>query len=423
MTPFVLSSAELHLDEAEYLVEAFELDLDADHSTLSEVTAGPEERLLAHLDGLVAVGEASRPLLNRAVAAGTPARRQAAAMAFLAPAFEGGLKTVISELESASETCQQALVRALSLSEDVEDVQVVARLGEASPPLAALLLEVLARRAVNPGELLERLLFDATTRVPALRAARYAEGRISERTTRAALESTDEAEVHAGLLLAAQHSIPFTLEHSRSCLRASPPLRRLSFELLALIGEPADLALLRGLASSEELLGDVVWALGFQGGREAMEVALQHLEHPRWGGVAAEAFVASTGLDAAREGCRGPRPAEPPSLPPLEEDDLDADLVPKVEAQLPRLDLAAVKKWWARNQNRFTSGQRYLGGAPLAAHGVLEALATVSMRRRHVLALELAARSKGKLLIPTRAATVRQRRFLGPANQGRLSQS
>src|SRR5262245_29573732 len=83
---------EEHLDEAEFLWGMWEHALRAPNYDLDEVARGPEERLLAHLDGLVAGGPAVAPrLLVPALDAREPHRVAAAAAALLASPGEAGV--------------------------------------------------------------------------------------------------------------------------------------------------------------------------------------------------------------------------------------------------------------------------------------------------------------------------------------------
>lgn len=109
-------------------------------------------------------------------------------------------------------------------------------------------------------------------------------------------------------------------------------------------------------------------------------------------------------------------------MAPKEQESLDADLVPRPEDDLPWPEddlpwphVAAVRDWWAQNQKRFAKGTRYLMGQPFIGPVLLEALESSSMRRRHVLARELAIRTRGLHVIPTRAFTHCQREALSRA--------
>jgi uncharacterized protein (TIGR02270 family) len=130
--------------------------------------------------------------------------------------------------------------------------------------------------------------------------------------------------------------------------------------------------------------------------------------------LAAEAFCAITGLDLGRERLALPDPLERDQPLRLEEDDLDANLVPTIEDLLPRPDVAGIKRWWESQRPRFKEGGRYIGGNPVTMPALQAALATAPMRRRHALALELAVRTAGRCDVATRAfATVQSVQMRG----------
>jgi uncharacterized protein (TIGR02270 family) len=143
-------------------------------------------------------------------------------------------------------------------------------------------------------------------------------------------------------------------------------------------------------------------ALGFSGWPRAVELCLPHVASARHAGIAGDAISAITGLAIEK---RFVREEEPPSEEPVpfEEEDLDADLVPGPERALPLPEPDAVESWWRGERDRFQQSLRYLGGRPVGLRAMLQALANGPMRRRYLVALELAARSQGVFWMETRA--------------------
>jgi uncharacterized protein (TIGR02270 family) len=123
--------------------------------------------------------------------------------------------------------------------------------------------------------------------------------------------------------------------------------------------------------------------------------------------LAGEAFSAITGLRIAEQYAAA-REEEEESLPPLEEEDLDADLTPGPEDTLPLPEPDAVTAWWREARPKLDAKQRYLAGQPFTPQALLDALVSAPMRRRHALALELTLRSRGALQVPTRAFVTHQ---------------
>jgi uncharacterized protein (TIGR02270 family) len=181
--------------------------------------------------------------------------------------------------------------------------------------------------------------------------------------------------------------------------------------VLAISGDPADLEAIGGALAAPGHRAAALRALGVSGWGGAVDLCLPHLEDERVARLAGEAVTAVTGL--AIDGVYvEEEPPAPDELLPLEEDDLDADLVPGPEAALPAPDADRVAAWWKKERPRFEPAARYLAGRPWDRDGMLEQLRAGPMRRRPPIALELAARTGGALRIETQDWVRRQLRAL-----------
>ncbi len=172
--------------------------------------------------------------------------------------------------------------------------------------------------------------------------------------------------------------------------------------VLAASGEAWDVSRLAKLVSVEEHRSAALFALGFTGSPMALEVCLAAMQEAKSAPVAGEAFSAITGLNIEGKYRRVEDRKKGREPIPFEEEDLDADLVPGPESELPVPDEPAIKQWWSANKSRFQLGLRYLAGAPLDAAALLGSLQSASSRRRPGLALELAIRTGGKCRVETR---------------------
>jgi hypothetical protein len=105
-------------------------------------------------------------------------------------------------------------------------------------------------------------------------------------------------------------------------------------------------------------------------------------------------------------------PADAGEAPTLEDDDLDADLVPTPDSALPLPDVEGVARYWDAHQAAFTADGRYLGGRPCDTAALRSALVLGPCRRRREIARELAIRSAGAFRVNTRAFASEQRRQL-----------
>lgn len=404
---------EQHFDEASFLWLQWERGLVAPEYVLDEVSEF-EERLLAHVDGLVLGGTpVAEWLLAPALEETELERRTVAAYTLLSPEVPSGSELVRTALEAAPPKVLPAFQRALEARErEALPSWLPTLLKQEEPGRLALALEVCAWHGMHPGPGLPGLLGheEPTVAAAALRvAARLDEGvepDVLRRHLDSPVPALRDAAIEAGLL--GGHRSAWVA--CQSALEKGAPGLRLPALVLAMGGDARDLERLKNLLAEPRHRPDALWALGFSGQPSAAEACLEWMEDKAVSHLAAEAFCAITGLHL-EERFIASSPEEE-SLPALEEEDLDADLNPKAEDALPRPVAAQVSAWWKEARKDFELERRYLNGKPFRAEVLLEALLTAPMRRRHVLALELALRSRGELRVPTRAFTPHQRKAL-----------
>lgn len=193
--------------------------------------------------------------------------------------------------------------------------------------------------------------------------------------------------------------------------------------LLAQLGrEPEHRAVVAALAD-DTLRSAAVFALGFAGTRAAADLCAELLDDKQLTRLAAEALCAITGLDLANERLllQEPEAADEPVA--FEAEDLDANLVPSPEQQLPLPDAAGVRRWWHAKRPRFSASSRYADGEVVTLQGLLKLLQHGPLRRRHATALELAVRTQGRCQVQTRAFSGHQRLQLARLDPSSLPQS
>ncbi|WP_163782328.1 TIGR02270 family protein [Myxococcus vastator] len=407
---------EEHLDEAEFRWMQWEKALGAPDFSLTE-TARLEALLLAHLDGLVVgASTAAESVLRPAFESEDAFRIRAAAFSLLAL---GEVDEVLLRLREAGPDARAAIRRALELSEAPGlGARLLDLLKEEDAALRAEVLEALAFRQEAPPEVLADFFTHAEprARVAALRAALPLPEDAARRLLPMLLDSPHPSIRAAAMGAGLASGVRQAWETCRAAVRARDAHSLDAMVLLAIGGSEADVSLLLALLDAEQLRPHVLWALGFSGRVAAMETCVANLEVPAVAQLAGEAFSAMTGLRlevpyALRPGER-PEGAPPP---PDSQEDLDADLVPRPEDELPWPNVATVKNWWDKEKRRFVKGTRYLLGRPFNGSVLVEALESSPMRRRHVLARELALRSHGTLAVRTRAFTHVQRVELAKA--------
>src|SRR3569623_564114 len=155
--PILWDIYEEHLEEAAFLWGQWERAMDAAHYTLDEVIEGPEERLRAHLDGLVLGGKAvAEKLLIPALSDDDQGKVSAAAWALLEAEDADHLDLVFQALASAGKKeTRAALSRAYELSERPDLAERLRpRMQGSAPPLQALIIDVLSARVPpqQPGQ-------------------------------------------------------------------------------------------------------------------------------------------------------------------------------------------------------------------------------------------------------------------------------
>lgn len=398
---------EEHLDEAEFLWEQWEASLVAPNYVLREVEDGPEARLLAHLDGLVVNGPlvAERLLLPTiADADAEPTRVRAAALALLQTPGDAGFDAVFSELHG-SPAQRPELVRAL---ECCDVGPLYPRLGGLLAAEDAELRHAAARVLAYHGEALIEVVPGllaserAVDRVLGLRMVpRFSEGARHRHAVLAALASEHPDLRDVALTSGALLDLPQAWGCARDLVAARDPGAGQALLLLALRGDPADASAIAAAVEDEALRGSALWALGFLGTVEAVELAMPWLEDATHARLAGEVVAAISGLDLADE-----------DLTRVPEE--DEALEHRPEDDLPLPDAMGVLVWWRRQRGNFAGGRRYLGGKPRDAATLRGALHEGPMRRRaaHLLALQCGAAPGRGPRLETTAPSRRQWREL-----------
>jgi uncharacterized protein (TIGR02270 family) len=398
-----------HLDEAEFAFECWEDALLAPHYDLDELASGVEERLLAHVDALAAAGPVVVerllvPTLRDADA--YPERVVAAVLACSSPdpALDALCETDEAELA-------RGLGRGLELREDAGlDALLVRALGNTRDVGLAILLEVLFRRGWPAEPWIARFAQHGDARVA--RAAALLLRTCPDRRSLDALaplaqsEHTDvrDAAIESALVRGVSGAWE-SASHWAFTSRESPNRGR-ALVWVALLGDAGAHARLLGLLDDPQHRRDALWAAGFTGSVAAARRCLQLLDDDELGRLAAEAVHAIVELPVDDERLWRDAPRDRgEALPALHDDNLEADLSLEPEAFLPIPEPDAIRSWWHANETRFDPHCRYLHGHRFDASAMARALRHGPLRRRHLLALELAARSRGTLRVSTRALT------------------
>ncbi|OJH34182.1 TIGR02270 family protein [Cystobacter ferrugineus] len=390
--------------------------------TLQDLLEGPERRLLACLDALVLGGPTvNRKLLRPALASEELETVACVCSVLLMQGGAEGLDAVLTTLCVDVEPTSQGAARALELTRRVDAVsRLHALLKDATPVVQTRVLDILTQWETDPAQDLDGLLAasDAPLACAVLRAARRFPARLRVSSLDRALGS-DVPEVRNTALETA-----FLLGHPGAWSTCVEAVRRREpgwggpATLLALGGDLQDVNLLLQALPEPALRRDALWALGLSGRVAAVGPLLEAMRDEAVAPLAAEAFCAITGL-ALTGDLSVPREVWTPDAPEEEE---PTPLGP--EAELPLPEPQRVERWWKEAQGNFPLQGRYLAGKPFGAEPLLEALTAGPMRRRAMLALELAVRTQGAWPLSTGDWALRQWKVLQamrPAVRGRLA--
>jgi len=165
---------------------------------------------------------------------------------------------------------------------------------------------------------------------------------------------------------------------------------------------------LSGLAQQEDTLRYALKGAGYTGNPLYVPSLLNQMVVPEYARVAGEAFSMITGIDLAYLDLDGDRPEGYQAGPT--EDPGDENVGLDVDEDLPWPNPAVVNQWWSDNAHRFTAGERYLCGERISTQQCQFVLNSGFQRQRQAAALELALMEPNTALYEIRAPGFRQKK-------------
>lgn len=410
---------EVHLEEATFLWAQWEHALWAPDDVLGELAQREEQRLLAHIDALVLGGRpVAERLLIPAIQGEEVSAISVASLALLGGEDVDWQKTVLEWLAEGAEELISGIRRGVELSPREDLTPALLALVPSLPPNEqAGVLAALRFRQADASEALGKVKLgeDTSLRVEAVHNARFVSRPLGEELVRLGLGDSEpqvrDAALEAGLVLGSRQA----WTRCRKLLEAGGEVPRIALLALALGGEAADLEALGAALKDPALRDEALWALGFSGRLTAAELAFENLQAVG-DRLAAESFAAITGLPLAapfiEEEEEGEEDFEEELVAEEEEETPEApvpELLPGPEVLPGKVRVDRVDRWWGEARKRFEPSGRYLRGQPLSADLLRAALEGEPLRRRAVLAWELAIRSQGTCQIESRTWTHVQR--------------
>lgn len=426
----LLDVVEEHLDEAAYGLWGFARALRSPSRTLADLQRYPEENLIAHVAALRVGGAAVReqlliPALNEATEE-EPERLSAAAWVLMESSELEPIETLLKQPEPWM--CGALADAARHVRESAFDRWLDSKLAAMPAALDTCALLALAHARQRPVPALLGPLQSDDPRVAAAAAevARHADSSKLLGVTQYLLGHEDSKVREAALVCGLSWGIQSAWALCKAWALDAEQPSALATVLYAALGTRREHAELVALLDNPKCRPSILFALGFSGnpavapqlieclGAEpAIEAKLAAQALGLIFGFAPGADEFSLAPEAPVERTQLPPAEQDPeaqaSLPPLEEDDLDADLVPLPEDELPQPNAQAIADYCARAWKEGATPQRVLNARVHGAEQTAQVLASAPLSVRHALALAHGVRSGGSVWLDTRAATASQR--------------
>ncbi len=373
-----------------------------------------DERLAAHLDGLLVAGEFGSRLC------GTALENPGASELFVATvlALENGdaarLEQLLALAEALPET-QGGLGSAFGwVASGVLRGTVRGLLSSATPFHRWVGLTACAMHRVDAGADLERALEDPHPglRARALRTLGVLGRRESFAATRTALHDRSEPCRFWGAWSAVMlGNRSFALDWLVEYARRPGPFRERSLQLaLRAVDLPRAHQLIRDLARAGGETRTLIRAVGIMGDPHHVPWLIERMADPGLARLAGESFSLITGIDLAYLDLEQPPPAAAEPGPGDDTGDDEAAMDP--DDGLPWPDPAGIGTWWAANARRFQAGVRHFMGEPANPERCTRTLGEGYQRQRLAAGLYLCLLRPGKPLFNTAAPAPRQQRRL-----------
>jgi uncharacterized protein (TIGR02270 family) len=383
---------EEHLNEAAWLWGNWEQTLNSASYAIGDVAVGPEERLLAHLDGLVLGGQAvAHKLLVPALTGDDPSEISAATWALVQAEDADHQDAIVDLLATAEPPAQAAIGRALYLAPRADISRLLQLFHNGEPSLRAMIFDIFSTR--EPDWVREQL--DPAMRSgqpPLVAAAMRAIRNLRERAlldyVTVAAQSDDLGVRIEAMLTGLSFAVKAAWDECRVFAGGMGELSRLALGLLATSPDPKDRALVRSKALEADAGTHALWALGFAGDADSADILVQAMADEKKSKIAGEAFSAITGLAIAGQMAK-PGETQGPDVPEVADDEPPPVVGP--EDGLPEPRAEQVAKWWSKERRRYVPGTRYASGQPRSPATLRNAFLGGASWRREILLIELVA--------------------------------
>jgi uncharacterized protein (TIGR02270 family) len=362
---FIPDILEEHFEELQFLWGQRQTALRSPRYTMRELSA-LEERIEAHVQGLLVAGEQMIGLVEEGLSGDDPLLAFAAAYALLRLKSEAAGKRVIEAFAQAKEGQLDGIREALCLAQDAALLpQLRQMLSSSPPPIAVAAAEVMGFQR-PPGIAREQWNKFLNHEDDAVRQAAWRAARLDipqpEATYRVAFQDKSPDVQREALMAAAWGRQPWLLEHCRKIAGKSTPENIDGLLVLAILGKPQDLYLMLDAGKAAGLGPQRFRVLGAFGHPAVMEMVLKGIgdKDPLTAVAAGQAFTKITGADIESDKRVQVPPADGHEPDEFEKEFLD-------EVKLPDLDRA--RAHWSKVRDQFSKGSRWCRGLDLSNAG------------------------------------------------------
>lgn len=411
----IIDILEEHLEEADFLLQQRENAL-SDRVYDLQGLAELEERLLAHLDGLLVGEKEAWKLLEPKLADGEFGEVFAAAFVALESKDSARIELVRKVFPEAEGAVMNGIRHALRHAPALDIDKVVRpQLGHKKGAVRAAAIDVLSFRRI----LLEKHYLrsslnedDPLVVVAALNAVarlRLSDLNAEVNTALGNHSAQIRAEaMRAGVLMKNEK----VLNRCRKAVLEGAEEAGSAMILIGLAGDPSDAALIVHGLEEADLARHAVIALGLLGSVAAMEPLIARCSDPGLSRLAGDAIRTLSGIDLEKERLTAPKTVSPQAAEPDREDDLETD----PDEGLSHPDPEKIASWWKANAPRFDRNVRYRLGHPHGPQILLDRLRNGALPERHGAAFEWAMMNPANSFLETHAFAELQRRTITGLN-------
>ncbi|WP_035608001.1 TIGR02270 family protein [Haloferula sp. BvORR071] len=372
-----------------------------------------DERVTAHLDGLLIAGDAGWQACEEGLAWKEPGEVFAATWLALLPGGHARFDKVL-EFAVTDPALSRAFISALGWREWNEVAGRIENLISSRDPVMRRigLAATAAHRRVSREDL-ERGLKDedSTVRQRALRAvAEIGDAKLLPDLRHALSENSEAERFHAARSATLLGDPSSTAELCRQAMaggRHAEEACSLAMRSLNSADSAPWIAraCLDGLSSRAAIKG-----MGASGDPVHVPWLLERISDPALARIAGEAITSISGLDLVAEEMEGIAPDNFEAGPSDDPD--DEGVARDADDELPWPDARKAAQWWQEHGSSFIPARRYLLGRPHSDETLQSTLQTGTQRQRQAASAEQALRHPGRILFNTAAPASRQRAAL-----------